>query len=653
MSRRRLRAAAIRARATLTRWSVPFWAVGIVVALITWRLSFGLPAIGIDGSWIGGLYMAAHDGRDFGTQIVFTYGPLGFLAFPDLWYSDLAALAFVYGAAIYFAFSCTLIWALSRSLGKLGAAIVAFVFLATLPDLEQLPLVLAAAWALVAMQEERPRFAINLLIFGGASLAAVESLVKLSVGPPIFVICAIALVGARASRRQWATFLGVALAELVVLWLLTGQPLGNLSDYFLNGVQIVSGYNEAMVLKAGPGWEAPAILLVAVAITAATAFASYRDALARWCGVALVGFTAFITFKYGIVRYEPDHLAIAFSTALALWLVVPWGRSHSRLAIFLAGTAVIGAVAIYAYPAEPRFDPIENLTSLSDQAEILFSPGLRNGLSDSARTALQSQFNLDSRTLAQLQGKGVAIDPWEIGVAWAYGLNWSPLPVFQNYGAYTAKLDRLNAEAVEDPDGPERILRENPIEIEPSGGSRGFEGRHPAWDPPEQNFAVVCNFAPLRTTKSWQVLARIPDRCGHEEFLTEAKGGPGTVISVPPSGPGEMVLMRVHGLGVSGLERLRALLWRPGFRFAHLNGDTVTYRLVPGTAADGLMVSPAPGLDSAGAFAQIPSVQDISIEGVSRQLTYDFYRVPVRVRARAAGGRPVPGQRRRSRTRPG
>jgi hypothetical protein len=651
--RARVVATGTRVWAVLARWNVPFWAIGIVVALITWRLSFGLPAIGIDGSWIGGLYMAAHDGRDFGTQIVFTYGPLGFLAFPDLWYSDLAALAFVYGAAIYFAFSCTLIWVLSRSLGKLGAAIVAFVFLAILPDLEQLPLVLAAAWALMAMQEERPRFAINLLIFGGASLAALESLVKLSVGPPIFLICVIALAGARASRRQWSTFLGVGVIELVALWLLTGQPLGNLSDYFLNGEQIVSGYNEAMVLKAGPGWEAPAILLVAVGITAGTAFAGFRDARARWCAVGLVGFTAFITFKYGIVRYEPDHLAIAFSTALALWLVIPWGRGHRPLAIFLAGTALIGAVALYAYPAEPRFDPVENLTSLSDQAEILFSPGLRNGLSDSARVALQSQFHLDPRTLAQLQGKGVEIDPWEIGVAWAYRLNWSPLPVFQNYSAYTAKLDRLNAEAVEAPDGPERILRENPLGIEPSGGSRGFESRHPAWDPPEQNFAVVCNFAPLRTTESWQVLTRIPDRCGHEEFLSEAKGGPGTVISVPPAGPGELILMRIHGLGVSGFERLRALLWRPGLRFAHLNGDTVTYRLVPGTAADGLMVSPSPGLDSAGAFAQIPSVQDISMEGVSRELTYDFYRVPVRVRPRAARGRPVPGQRRRSRTRPG
>jgi hypothetical protein len=631
--------------------SVPVWVLGIVVGLIAWRLSFGLPAVGLDGSWIGGLYMAAHDGRDFGTEIVFTYGPLGFLAFPDLWYGDLAALAFVYGAAIYLAFSCTLVWALSRSLGKWGAAAVAFVFLATVPDLEQLPLVLAAAWALAAMQEDRPSFAMSLLVYGGATLSAVESLVKLSVGPPVFLICVIALAGARASRRRWIAFLGVAMVELLALWLLTGQPLGGLGDYLINGEQIVSGYNDAMALKAGPGWEAPAILLVALGVATGSAFARYRDSRARWCAVGLTGLTAFISFKYGIVRYEPNHLAIAFSTILALWLVIPWRRT--RMAIFLAGTVLVGAVAIYAYPNEPRFDPLDNLSVLGDQAEVLFSPGRRGELSESARTSLQLQYGLDGRTLALLGHERVAIDPWEIGVAWAYGLNWSPLPVFQNYSAYTSGLDRLNAEAVEDRDGPQLILRENPAGIDPLGGSRGFESRHPAWDPPAQNLAVVCNFAPLRTTKSWQVLARTPDRCGPPEFLSSAGGGPGVVVKVPQASPGELIVMQIHGAAVSGLERLRALLWRPRFRFAHLNGGAVTYRIVPGTATDDLMVSPGPGLDSTGVFAQIPAVQDIRMEGVSDELTYDFYRIRIRAPAgKAQLRRRVQGQSRRSRTHP-
>lgn len=637
---------------------MPIWVLGLLVGLLAWRLSFGLPAIGVDGSWMAGLYMAAHDGRDFGTQIVFTYGPLGYLAFPDLWYSNLAAFAFLFSSGIYLIFSCTLVWALSRSLGRWGGAAVAFVFLATVPDLEQLPLVLAVAWALVAIQEERPSWAINLLIVGGASLSAVEALVKLSLGPPIFFICLIALAGARASRRQWIAFVGIAVAELVALWVLTGQPLGGLLDYAVNGEQIVSGYNEAMALKAGPGWEAPAILLVAIGLTAGSAFARYRDSRARWCAVGLVGIAAFVSFKYGIVRYEPNHLAIAFSTMLGLWLVIPWQRT--RLLTFLVGTALVGAVALYAYPTPVRLNPVENLTHFGDQAEILVSPGRRREMVESSRTALQAQYRLEARTLAQLDDKPVAIDPWEIGVAWAYGLNWSPLPVFQNYSAYTSDLDRLNAEAVEDPDGPQLILRENPAGVDPLEGGRSFEGRHPAWDPPAQNLAVVCNFTSLSRTEGWQVLRRTPDRCGPQHFISSIEGGPGTVIPVPQAAPGELVLLKIHGVAVSGLEELRSLLWRPRFRFAYLNEGEAAYRIVPGTAADGLMVSPSPGLDSPGVFAQIPAVQEIRLEGVKGKLSFDFYRVRVRVPAStraapagAAAKRRVPGRPPQSRTRPG
>jgi hypothetical protein len=624
-----------------------------LVGLLAWRLSFGLPAVGIDASWMAGLYMAAHDGRDFGTQIVFTYGPLGYLAFPDLWYSNLAAFAFLFSSTIYLTFSCTLVWALSRSLGKWGGAAVAFVFLATVPDLEQLPLVLAVAWALVALQKDRPSWAINLLIAGGASLSAIEALVKLSLGPPIFFICLIALAGARASRRQWVAFVGIAVAELIALWVLTGQPLGGLVDYAVNGEQIISGYNEAMAAKAGPGWEAPAILLVAIGAIAGSAFAEYRNSPARWCAVGLVGLASFVTFKYGVVRYEPGHLAIAFSTMLGLWLVIPWRRK--RLLTFLVGTAAVGAVALSAYPNPARLNPIDNLTTFGDQAEILVSPGLRGEMVDNARAALQGQYRLDAKTLARLDDKPVAIDPWEIGIAWAYGLNWSPLPVFQNYTAYTSDLDRLNADAVEDPGGPQLILRENPVGLEPLRGSRSFEGRHPAWDPPAQNLAVVCNFTSLSVTESWQVLARTPNRCGPQEFVSSAGGGPGAVVPVPQAKAGELVLVRIHGLGVSGLEELRSLLWRPRFRYAFLNGGTVSYRLVPGTAMDGLMVSPPPGLDSVGAFAQIPAVQDIRIEGVKGQLRYDFYRVRVRMpraAARPALERRAPAQPPRSSTRP-
>jgi len=159
-----------------------------------------------------------------------------------------------------------------------------------------------------------------------------------------------------------------------------------------------------------------------------------------------------------------------------------------------------------------------------------------------------------------LEGHTVAVEPWEAGVAWAYELDWDPLPVFQNYSAYTSELDRLNAAAAESPDGPERILRENQLLVLPEFPTPDLDGRYPGWAPREQARAVLCNFAPLHTTERWQVLGRVPDRCGPPRMIGSVQSRYGEVVEVPSPGPGEVVFARIQGAEVGGLERLTALI---------------------------------------------------------------------------------------------
>ncbi len=93
------------------------WTLGVLLAIGTWRVDFLTPAVGLDPSWKAGLYMAAHRGMHFGTQIVFTNGPLGFLGYPGYWYEGLGALAFIYQGALHIALCISLVWSLRRSWG--------------------------------------------------------------------------------------------------------------------------------------------------------------------------------------------------------------------------------------------------------------------------------------------------------------------------------------------------------------------------------------------------------------------------------------------------------------------------------------------------------------------------------------------------------
>jgi len=616
------------ARVQLFQGRRRLWIVSAIIALLAWPLAFGVAGTGLDLSWMSGLYMGIHDGKDFGSEVVFTYGPLGFLAWPILFYSWLAVLALLFSAIIYFAFTFTMTALLERTVGLLGAAVIVFLYLVTVPDLEQLPLILAVAWALGALREDRTDGAVMVLAIGGGTLSAFELLIKLSVGPIILLICLVAMIAARANRREWSFFAGFAIGGFLLLWLIASQSLGSLWDYGVNGFQVVTGYNEAMGLEGAPTWFKVGLPFFALGLVVVAACAPWGDRRRRIGATLLVAIAAFSSYKYGIVRFEPAHLSLGLSAMLGIWLIIPWRRA--LVPAFLVATVVLAGIAIHIYPGEPRLDPWQNVVAFKETAELVVRPGKRQGLIDQSRASLQATYAMDPETLAALEDKKVQVDPWEIAVTWAYELDWHPLPVIQNYTAYTEKLDRLNSEAVEDPDkGPQVILRLNPGGPLPFAGSRSFQGRVAAWDPPEQNFKTVCNFVPVHESEAWQVLERVPNRCGPEELISEIEANSGEPVQIPKAHRGELVLMDIEGIKIEGFERLRSLLWRPRIRIASLNEGAAVYQLVPDTAEDGLVVSRDPRLAGKEGFEQLPEIENLRIEGISNHLHFKFYGVKV------------------------
>ena len=81
-----------------TRRAVPILtssvALGALLAMLSWpgtRATLA-PTAGLDPSWQAALAMAAHHRLDFGTDIIWTYGPFGFLVSRSLYYPIPAAL---------------------------------------------------------------------------------------------------------------------------------------------------------------------------------------------------------------------------------------------------------------------------------------------------------------------------------------------------------------------------------------------------------------------------------------------------------------------------------------------------------------------------------------------------------------------------------
>jgi hypothetical protein len=610
----------------------PTWVLGVIVALLGWRVGMNPPGSGLDPSWNAGLAMAIKDGLHFGTQVVFTYGPLGFLDSPFIWYGDLAILAFLYSAALYTGFCVALVWALRRSLPIVPSVLLAFLIVALLPLLEESILV-AVLVCLGALERERSQRTINLFVIGGASFAAIEALLKLSSGPIIVLVLLVAVIGVGARWWQVLGFLGLMGAEILCLWLLTGQSLSTIPDFLQNTWQIVSGYSAAMVRETEvPQWKVIAATLgaaiVMVGLVVASARARFPDNRARWAATVLMAIAAFAVFKEGVVRTDAGHLSLYFSTACVLWIAIPWGKARWRW--LLAGAVVIAAMGAPVRPPTlpTNINAIANIRYATDQFRNVVSESRRANLINDGRFRMELGYRLDPQMLADLRGHTVATEPWEIGVAWAYQLDWNPLPVFQNYQPYTSKLDEANAAKVESPDGPDRILRENGMVVAP-GSTGDVDNRYPGWDPPAQARAILCNFVPLHTSIRWQVLGRTPNRCSPPQLIRTVDAGSGATVRVPEPARNEVVFVRIHGAGVSGLERLWTLLLHARTRRVIVNGAQ-SYRLVPGTASDGLLLWGSDRIAEGGPFSQIPQARTIEVTGVNGDLRFSFFRMGVR-----------------------
>ena len=610
----------------ITSLNPPSWAVGILIAVLGWQVGFGHPTSGLDASWVVGLYMAAHDHMEFGTEIVFTYGPLGFLRYPWLVYAGEPSLvSFLYSSALFVAFCTVLVAVLRRRVTILPASFIALVVVVQLGWIEFAVAVSVMTAMLIIERRPSERGMLAIAVAGGC-LAGAEMLVKLSGGPVIGLVLLIGLVGVRAKIRIVAVYLAVMAFSLLGLWFLTGQALGNLDDFALNSVSIVAGYQEAMSIHGQSFWYAIAILLAALACVAWALFGCYPDRRVRWAAGLIALVVVFSYYKQAMVRMDRMHIATFFTIASLLFLAVPPRRG--LVAGSLGGLACLAVVSMYASGSTPSpgLNVIGNVNGLFREARMAFSPARQEAQIAQTRAILQYGYGLPPGLIHKLQNRTVSVEPWETTAAWAYELDWSPVPVFQNYSSYTSRLDRLNADAVASADGPERILRH--IGENPASPTTGLDGRFLAWDPPRQSLATLCNFRPVAQSDRWQVLARTADRCGPLVLAETVEASPGEPVAVPRPGPSQVVLVKIAGADGAFLDRLKSLFYRTGEQ--RVVTSSGSYRLVAATAKDGLLLRIGRNLsEGRGRFALAPQSATVMLTGSPGELSFEFFRMDV------------------------
>ncbi len=628
--------------------SAALWlALPLAIMLLCWRElplqpSYGEGA-GLATSWEAGMHMALHEGITFGRHLMFTYGPLGFLSVPTLFYGDTGTIAVLYAVLLRFLLALAVFAGARRTYGTLVGAIVALVVLiATGSAIETVPFLVLAVWILDRDPPARRR--LGLMALCGA-VAGVQLLDKSSVGIELAVLAVILAIAAQGRRalNLLVTLAAMAIA-LLVAWLASGQELGALPAFAHNSAQVISGYSAAMG-DGYPGlaWEYFAALIAfAFGLVAAVKMTADGPAARRWGIVALWVAFCFFEFKEGFTRHDADHAEIFFAALMGGFLAMRWLWGGQRVGLALVGVMFVFSVAAQGKEIIPVLDPVANAANGVTQVVQVLNPSENAAITQRGRRSVKRAYHIDPQTLSLLEGHTVHVTPYATAVVWAYELKWGPLPVFQSYAAYTPALDTLDAEDINSARAPERILRNRDIEI---------DNRLEAFDEGLTSLTILCRYQELRTTLTLQVLGLVPDRCGATVALgtVHARWGQRVAIPAPPS-EHSFVFVRIGGTGVSGLESVRALIARPAERFVHLDG--ISHRLVEGTAEDGLILRAPAAVDFAHRFRLAPDAATIAVHkaGTSsggKPITYSFFATSVNSSPRGPFPPPTPAPRTR------
>ena len=562
---------------------------------VIWLVLAAVPEIptpilpGLDPGWVLGLNMAHTQGLVHGKDIVWTYGPLGYLAYPDpSGHSMYPALAFRLGMYLLWGVALLRLSLVVRSQNESrlhcrsdrlfrdtrpadgsGSSGVSFFHVVSRRGCGSLEMANG--------RPGHPGLCVSAGLHDQSQFRHRSSLPFRERGR-----------SCRFARRifqalRWQIFSAMLLFPIstVLLYAAGTGSVGSLPAYIRNSLEMASAYSEEMSYNGPIGQVWLAIIGIAVLfLVLPLAERSIRTLAAGFLPALLY---AFFSFKSCMVRQDMHAADLHLRLALAaLFLLVLANRKEFVYLTLCFQVACILISHHFISADWPHTNAVIKLRlGLSGNWPTLKAYG--NWSKTWADWERHGRDNLlPLRASEELQAiigkKSIEVLPWDVARVYANGWNWSPRPIFQTYAAYTPRLDRINGEHLKSGRGADLALV----------SWDAIDGRHPFLDTPFSWQTQLDLYQTLTTDSDLLLLSRRPT----SRFqAVEQIGGETTTwdreIRVPQSADPVTVSARIER-SITG--RLRSVLFRSNPFFIEVDrksGRTERYRALRANFADG------------------------------------------------------------------
>jgi len=596
----------------------------------------------IDDSWMQVLHTAFQQQWQFGRDIVFTFGPWGFL------YGGFDPATSIVSIIVWAALALIFGWAgWSFAVHLFGNEMIAWFWLmfftaaSTITISLNMDVRLTAFVVLLLLLhffvEDKPWSVIQVVLTISLGLLSLIKFSELVLA--IVAVLAIAVNTVLRYRRfPWVSL--VFGGSVLFFWMLAGQHLSSLTPFFSSSWRMTSSYTEAMMqTRASEIHDVSIFVVAAILLCALMGVAAWVRH--RYFGIiplAAFCFILFTAFKYGYVRHD-GHEVTAVSQLLLMSLVclsllwpMAWkngvpGLMANFLPIvgiwFFASATFVrysqaGLTATFArtFGSHDFFAPIELFREKKDRVEA------------------HQRFFRDFRykfPLPTVKGS-VDVYPWNQATVLAHGLDYRPRPVIQSYSAQTPEFAELNAAYLRRDRAPENIFFE----------VKTIDDRFPSCDDGPSWPELLTRYEARERIGNFLRLQRRAKSSGYKMIALEKRSFEfGTTLNLPSTDAGP--IWAEIDITKSVIGQIASFLFKPPVLWMTTtlkNGRSHQFRIVPAMTRGGFLISPL--VESTEAFSLLSArnpgialadreVASISLPAVTKSVTR-CYQSPIRLR---------------------
>ncbi len=551
---------------------------------------------GLDNSYALAFNYFFASGVQIGKDILFTYGPLGFLEWPQPQGNNLLYANLIY-SSVHLASISALLWLgmVGRNLrGQIGAIALVLFLSYLLSAFMYLKLVFLIATLLLLHYATRHAWLFAVAI----TLTVLALLIRSTYGILSLLMLFSYSFYIAYVQREPKFIVGAVVGLFTVTmaaWLVIYGNFSGLLSYIKGILEFSSGNSSAMTLNPQNNWL---VLTVFACLILYLPFSvDQKEARVTYVtlGLSVVAFLKYAFSREGwSLNYGFVYILVAFSLFV---LFVPKLRTKhyviilTALVLFSVNMEKVGGFNSFGYIKTQIKNNFENRNSVDIvKALINYKNQTQILLAESVKRLEPQKLSEQIRTII---GKStVDAYPYEISYVMANSFNWKPRPVIQSYISYTPYLDRQNALFFQTEKAPDYLLWEAP---QGDIKADSIDARYVLNDEPLAIFEILGRYSPLALDgkvvimkKNGQQGFMLPQNVG-EHF---SQWGQWIEISRPPACAALRSRLDFSRTLVGKLKR--AIYKEEEFYIEYKleNGNIQKHRLVIDNAVSGIWISP-------------------------------------------------------------